>query len=109
MFEAPKMLQKITRIGDEELFTGFVLDKHLRGLIEECKVICIRKMSSRQKVTKIKRIMGIQSPDQTLIIFKPIQAFYWFLKPQLLRQPRAFSSLRPLENTYGQVMECGTF
>ncbi|XP_055621573.1 folliculin isoform X2 [Toxorhynchites rutilus septentrionalis] len=71
VWEVPMLLQKITKAVDEELFTDLVLDKHLRALIEEWKnkVVCIRKMSSNQDVAKIKRIMGIQPQDQTLITY----------------------------------------
>ncbi|XP_055535764.1 folliculin [Wyeomyia smithii] len=68
---SPKLLQKIMKAVDEELFTDLVLDKHMRALIEEWKnkVVCIRKMSSNQDVSKIKKIMDIQQQDQVLITY----------------------------------------
>lgn len=65
----PDLLQKIIKAVDEERFTHLVLNKQTRVLVEEWKnkVICLNRARSSSGLTKLKKVLGVQSQDQPII------------------------------------------
>uniref|UniRef100_A0A336MZ16 CSON008770 protein n=1 Tax=Culicoides sonorensis TaxID=179676 RepID=A0A336MZ16_CULSO len=90
----PSLVSKIVKAVNEQAFTESVLEKRIRVLVEEWKnkINCLQKMRQNQDTTKLKKVLGIQTHDQALLVLRP----------------RARSNLRPRERTYGRVYECGT-
>jgi folliculin len=60
-------MTKILHAIDEKLFTNIILDKFVKALIEEWKnkIICLSHQ--HDDLTKLKRTLGIQPQDETLV------------------------------------------
>jgi len=64
----PALMTKISSAIDEKLFTNIILDKYVKALVEEWKnkALCLSHQHG-DDVSKLKKTLGIQSHDETLI------------------------------------------